>query len=213
MNATRTRHIKLTYFDFHGGRGEPIRLALSIGGVAFEDERLPYARWAERRPHTPFGGLPVLEVDGKVISQSNAIGRYVGRLTGLYPEDPWQAAQCDEICDAVEAMNTQMQPSFDIKDPELRRRERERLAAGPLPFHLKALAAVLTARGGQWFAENRLTIADLKVSEAVRFLGTGKLDHIPKDIVHTNAPALVAHREHVLEHPGVKAYYAKVMKA
>ena len=26
--------LKLTYFDFHGGRGEPARLALSIGGIA-----------------------------------------------------------------------------------------------------------------------------------------------------------------------------------
>ena len=29
--------LKLTYFDFHGGRGEPARLALAIGGIAFED--------------------------------------------------------------------------------------------------------------------------------------------------------------------------------
>jgi prostaglandin-H2 D-isomerase / glutathione transferase len=24
--------LKLTYFDFHGGRGEPARIALSMGG-------------------------------------------------------------------------------------------------------------------------------------------------------------------------------------
>ena len=28
--------LKLTYFDFHGGRGEPAKLALSIGGIPFE---------------------------------------------------------------------------------------------------------------------------------------------------------------------------------
>ena len=28
--------LKLSYFDFHGGRGEPARLALSMGGVPFE---------------------------------------------------------------------------------------------------------------------------------------------------------------------------------
>jgi hypothetical protein len=26
--------LKLTYFDFHGGRGKPARLALSIGGIS-----------------------------------------------------------------------------------------------------------------------------------------------------------------------------------
>jgi hypothetical protein len=33
--------LKLTYFDFHGGHGEPARLALSIGGIPFEDDRVP----------------------------------------------------------------------------------------------------------------------------------------------------------------------------
>lgn len=28
---------KLTYFDFAGGRGEPIRIALHAAGIAFED--------------------------------------------------------------------------------------------------------------------------------------------------------------------------------
>jgi glutathione S-transferase len=209
MPATRPKHIKLTYFDFHGGRGEPIRLALAIAGIPFEDERIAFANWAECKPRERFGGLPQLEVDGETISQSNAIGRYAGILAGLYPEDPWRAAQCDEICDAVEAVSAQMTPSFQMKDPEERRRERERLAAGPIPGHLKWLATILEARGGQWFVENRLTMADLKVAETVRFLGSGRLDHIPKDIVHTAAPALVAHRERVLEHPGVKAYYAR----
>ena len=33
--------LKLTYFDFHGGRGEPARIAHSIGGIPFEDHRVP----------------------------------------------------------------------------------------------------------------------------------------------------------------------------
>ena len=38
--------LKLTYFDFNGGRGEPARLALAIGGIAFEDHRFSYAEFA-----------------------------------------------------------------------------------------------------------------------------------------------------------------------
>ncbi|MDH3673780.1 MAG: glutathione S-transferase, partial [Gammaproteobacteria bacterium] len=33
--------LTLTYFDFHGGRGEPARLAMTIGGIEFEDGRIP----------------------------------------------------------------------------------------------------------------------------------------------------------------------------
>ncbi len=41
--------LKLTYFDFHGGRGEPARLALSIAGIAFEDDRVAPADWERRK--------------------------------------------------------------------------------------------------------------------------------------------------------------------
>jgi glutathione S-transferase len=84
--------LKLTYFDFHGGRGEPARVALSIGGIAFEDDRVPLADWVRRKADTPFGALPLLEVDGQIVAQSNAINCYVGKLADLYPSDPWEAA-------------------------------------------------------------------------------------------------------------------------
>jgi glutathione S-transferase len=89
--------LKLTYFDFHGGRGELARLALSIGGIPFEDDRVKPVEWENLKAHTPFGALPVLEVDGHVVAESNAINRYVGKLADLYPSDPWQAALCDEV--------------------------------------------------------------------------------------------------------------------
>ena len=72
------KSIKLFYFDFHGGRGETARLALSIDGVPFGDERVKGADWPRLKPSMPFGELPVLEVDGQRISQLNAINRYVG---------------------------------------------------------------------------------------------------------------------------------------
>ena len=89
--------LKLTYFDFDGGRGEPARLVAFIGGVPFEDERIGVADWPKFRDKTPFLAMPVLEVDGKAVTQSNSIIRYLGKLTGLYPKDEWQALLCDEV--------------------------------------------------------------------------------------------------------------------
>jgi prostaglandin-H2 D-isomerase / glutathione transferase len=57
--------LKLTYFDFHSGPGEPARLAMSIGGVPFEDDRIQPSDWERRKADTPFGALPVLEVEGR----------------------------------------------------------------------------------------------------------------------------------------------------
>ena len=64
---------KLTYFDISGGRGEPIRIAFHAGGIPFEDNRLSGAEFAAMRENTRFRYLPVLEIDGAAITQSNAM--------------------------------------------------------------------------------------------------------------------------------------------
>jgi len=46
---------KLVYFDFAGSRGEECRIALHLGGIAFEDVRIPMAEWPALKPVTPFG--------------------------------------------------------------------------------------------------------------------------------------------------------------
>ena len=200
--------IKLTYFDAHGGRGEPARLALSIGGIPFEDERVPPASWPSRKASTPFGSMPLLEVDGQVVTQCNGINRYVGKLTDLYPSDPWQAALCDEALEAVEDISSKVSATMFVPDDQ-KRTQRTALVNGPIPAFLTGLERRLEARGGQYFAGDRFSVADLKVFCWVRHLKSGKLDHIPADLPDRVAPKLVAHYDRVKSHPGVKAYYAK----
>jgi len=97
-----TTKIKLSYFDFDGGRGEPARLAMRRAGIAFEDHRIPLTEWPTAKADFPYQQIPVMEVDGKVLSQSNAINRLVGKMADLYPQDNWQAAVCDEVMETVE---------------------------------------------------------------------------------------------------------------
>ncbi len=200
--------LELTYFDMQGGRGEPARLTLHIGGVPFEDRRVPFADWEALKPKTPFGGIPVLKVDGQELAQSNAINRYIGRLTGLYPEDPLQAAFCDEAMDAIEDISVELIRTFSIADEAEKKKQRQALAEGPLRFYLERLQRRLEARGGEWFADGRLTVADLKVFLWIRHLKSGQLDYLPTDLPDRVAPLLVKHFERVREHPKVKAYYA-----
>src|SRR5688572_21766603 len=61
--------LKLSYFDFHGGRGEVARIALHMAAIPFEDDRIPTSDWPTRKPSMPFGTLPVLEVDGQIVAQ------------------------------------------------------------------------------------------------------------------------------------------------
>lgn len=200
--------LKLSYFDFHGGRAEPIRLALAIGGVAFEDHRFTFPEFAEVRKTVPFGQVPVLHVDGVLVTQSDAILRYAGKLAGLYPADAHQALLCDEVAYVVEEAGVKLGPSFSMKGDE-QKAARVALVNGSMPVYLGWLQSQLHAHGGEYFADHRLTVADLKVFVDVRGLNSGRLDHVPTDLVEKVAPALNAHMRRVAQHPAVAAYYAK----
>jgi len=202
-----TPRLVLTYFDFDGSRGEVARLAMHIAGIPFEDRRIARKDWAALRDSTPFQAVPTLEVDGQVIAQSNTINRYVGKLAGLYPADDWQAARVDEIMDAVEDITTRIAGTFTLDD-EAKKSAREALSSGSIPRFLRQIEARLRAGGGEWFAENRLTVADLKCYLWIRWLKSGALDHVPADVVDQHAPLLVKHLERVSSHPKIAAYYA-----
>ena len=196
----------LTYFDFDGSRGEAARLAMHLAGMAFEDKRIARSDWAALRDTTPYQSLPILEVDGKVIAQSNAINRYIGKLAGLYPKDDWQAALADELMDAVEDVTYKIGNTFALEG-EAKKKAREALAAGSIPRYLQQFEARLKEGGGEWFVEKHLTVADLKCFLFVRWLKSGALDHIPADIVDKHAPLLARHLERVRNHPKIAAYY------
>src|SRR5215813_10630911 len=153
--------LKLIYFDFDGGRGEPARLALHIAGIPFEDERIAGKDWPSLRDKTPFLALPVLEVDGQRVTQSNSINRYVGKLSELYPKDDWQALVCDEIMDLAEDISVRIGNTIS-KDEDAKRKAREDLVAAHLTRYLEQFQAKLKAAGGDYFSDARLTIADLK---------------------------------------------------
>ncbi|VDP35371.1 unnamed protein product [Soboliphyme baturini] len=79
-------HYKLTYFDIKG-LGEPIRLLFAYVGQPYEDVRVTIEHWPKVKPSKdmPFGQVPLLEVDGKQLTQSACIMRYLGEQFGEYP--------------------------------------------------------------------------------------------------------------------------------
>lgn len=198
---------KLTYFDIEGGRGEPIRIAFHAAGIEFEDNRLSVAEFSGMRGSTRFNALPVLEIDGTAITQSNAMCRYVGRLAGLYPGDDMQALYCDEVLGAIEDNSHRIGRTFGLEGDELRK-ARENLVDGWLGVFLRGLDALLTRGGGEYFADHRLTVADLKTFMETRWLGSGMLDFVPADIVERVAPKVAEHRQRIAAEPAVLAYYA-----
>ncbi len=198
---------KLTYFDFDGGRAEPIRIAFHTAGIKFEDNRLSFREFGEMRQSTRFNSVPVLEIDGASVTQSNALGRYVGKMAGLFPTDDLQALYCDEVMGAIEDLSHYIVQTFGLQEEALRL-AREKLVEGWLSVYLRGLDELLARGGGQYFAGNGLTMADLKAFVQTRSLRSGTLDYVPTNLVQRLAPGLVGHQERIEGDPRVAAYYA-----
>jgi len=49
----------------------------------------------------PFGKVPVLEIDGKVLNQSTAITRYLSKKAGLAGSDDWESLLIDIAVDNI----------------------------------------------------------------------------------------------------------------
>jgi len=200
--------LQLHYFDMHGGRAEPVRLALHLGGVAFDDHRFAFSEFPEFRKTTPFGQVPTMHVDGVQFTQCDALLRYAGQLAGLYPSNPLQALYCDEVTYVVEDAGVKLGPTFRMSGEE-QKAARLALVHGYMPVYLAWLQQRLLAQGGEFFADGRLTVADLKVFVDVRGLNSGRFDHVPTDLVERVAPALNAHMQRIADMPAIQAYYAK----
>lgn len=198
---------KLTYFDIDGGRAEPIRIAFHAAGIDFEDNRISFVEFGEMRSTTPFNSVPVLEIDGAQVTQTNAMSRYIGKMADLYPVDDLQAFYCDEVLGALEDLTNHVVRTFGLEEDELKL-AREKLVDGWLSTFLRGLDQLLIRGGGEYFANNQLTVADLRAFVQMRSLGSGILDYVPTDIVQRVAPGLYEHQERINADPRVVAYYA-----
>lgn len=49
----------------------------------------------------PFGKLPILEIDGKIINQTTSICRYLAKNANLVGDDDWETLLIDVTVDNV----------------------------------------------------------------------------------------------------------------
>jgi glutathione S-transferase len=171
---------KLTYFDFAGSRGEEIRLALTIAGMPFEDNRISRDAFHQMKPTLPFGSLPIFEIEGRgVFSQTNAILRLIGRKHGLHPDDPFEAARHDAVMEAAEDLRHRASRTMQMENEQERIAAREVLARDFLPMWARGIEGLIGE--GQFVGGASVNVADLKLFMIDKWIAGGGLDHIPRD--------------------------------
>lgn len=198
---------KLYYFDAPISRGEECRLALHAAGIDFEDVRLAREAWLELKPTTPFGSLPVLEWPGHpALAHSSAILVLIGRLHDLHPSEPFEAARHEALMGHCEDLRATVGPALRIADEGEKKKAREALATGYLPtwggFTERQIG------DGPFLAGAKLSVADLKIYQVVKWLVSGTVDHIPASIFEP-FPKLTRLYEAVRDDARVRSWYAK----
>ena len=197
---------KVTYFDFAGSRGEEVRLALVIAGVAFDDNRIKDDDFARIKSDLPFGSLPVFEVPGHgVFAETNAILRLIGRLHRLHPDDPWDAARHDAVLDSCEELRQRLSATSRIADPAQRKAARQALAADYIPRWAQGIERLIGH--GPFVGGAQPAVADIKIYMIEKALSGGIYDDIPTTVLEPYA-RLKAVARGIANHPAVLAWYA-----
>jgi len=172
---------KLTYFDAKG-RAEAIRLALHYSGIQFTDERLTREQFAQKKESLPFGQVPVLSVDDKVIPQEVAILQYIGRQSGLYPSDREEALKVDIMINVANDFYGSMMVFF-MPDGPATAEMKKTVIGERLPKLLDYLEKTLAKNGTTFCAGDKLTIADLRFYSIITSFKSGILNGLPVELV------------------------------
>ena len=134
-----------------------------LSGVRYIDQRLTTDQFATVKTRLPYGQLPTLKYDGEVICTSMAIARFLAGQFGLAGDSNLEAAQADEIVDCVnDVVNKGVKARFETNE-ETKIELMKELMSELIPATLGRLETRLKERGGQFFAGNKLTWADLHV--------------------------------------------------
>uniref|UniRef100_A0A7S3Z912 Glutathione transferase n=1 Tax=Lotharella globosa TaxID=91324 RepID=A0A7S3Z912_9EUKA len=203
-----SKKYKLTYFDMPA-RAEPHRLAFWIGKIDFEDERVEFKDWPKLKPTTPFGSLPLLTLpDGDIGNQGRAMARFIGKKTGLYPDDAVQAMHVDEILDTCEDLQSAVNSAGKgLEKAEKEKKRVEAVTTGKGALILKSIEAFIKKHGKEGHAVGeKLTIADLYLFSFMTMAVSGFFDGIPKDLLK-DYPSIQAVRKTVATHPSVVERY------
>jgi len=196
---------KLTYFDLRAV-AEPIRLIFTLAGVPFEEERIPFEKWAEIKPTRKigFGQMPVLHVDGKQLTQSLAIGRYLAREFGLLPKDSFTVARCDEIVDILAELRLKFISYFFEKDETKKAEAKQNLLEVVFPNSYQNLSTLVGERNDGPFVDGKnITWADLFLANWNEIY----TEHLGSELT-SKYPILEKHMNAVYEVPTIKKYLA-----
>ena len=154
----------LTYFNLRG-RAEVTRLIFAQAGVEYEDKRITNEQWAELKPTTPTGTVPLLEVDGEMFHGSRPFSRFVAERHGLAGTNDLENLQLAGIVDTIADLLLKLMPFFFEKDDTRKAQLLKDFAETHAPRYLGILEKMAGANNsaGDWLYGPKVTYADISL--------------------------------------------------
>ena len=179
-------NVTLIYLDNPFWRIELARIPLFIGGISFNDKRIPLEEFRSAKEtgflkdgtKLPFHQIPCLVVDGVPIAQTGAIARFCGKLSGLYPsEDSIGCALIDQFIDFVtDLTNLVYIPSNSPLTEDEKIQHRRILAEGELKRKLDMLEDNISVNQ-TWIVGKEMTIADIAIWRGIGWLASDSVSY------------------------------------
>ena len=175
---------KLYYFPSRG-MAELTRWIFTQADVPYEDIRYTGEDWAAFKPKTPYGAMPVLEIDGKLFGGSGPIARYVAEQHGLAGSDPIENFELATIDDVIVDLVLRMMLFRFEKDKKKKAELKKELDETHFPKYLGILNKRITNNGAAdgWIFGQKVTYVDMHLTLAtdlvVTFNGPNALDAYP----------------------------------
>ncbi|XP_046678837.1 glutathione S-transferase-like isoform X2 [Homalodisca vitripennis] len=202
--------IKLTYFPARC-LGEPIRFMLAYLGKEFEDHRCSAEEWLRIKhkltsacvPATPWGKVPVLEIDGQQVTQNIPIVRYLGKEAGLGGKDNWEDLRIDEIVSVIDEFRVELAKHHSQNYAKENPISKDHFFNEKIPFYMKKLDAHIKKNNG-YLANGKLSWADLYFGAMIEHM----TDIHGSDIT-VGYPNIKVLKERVFTLPQIKAWLDK----
>ncbi|KAL5013717.1 hypothetical protein ScPMuIL_007987 [Solemya velum] len=199
------KRYKLIYFPTRG-RAEVTRLVFAVSGIDYEDCRIDrQTEWPKIKPNTPFGHLPVLEVDGEQKAGSLSIARFVAKQAGMMGKTSLEQARIEMIVDALQDALETMVSWFVETEESIKAEKKKKVVEETFPTVVSIMESILTKNtaDGGFLVGSSLSLADIALYDSLQHpvdLFDFSLDKYPKT---------AAHRKMVAETPKIAEWLKK----
>ena len=183
--------LKIIYVDTPFWRAEVPRLSLFYGSIDYEDIRISREDFLSAKKngftqsghYLPFRQIPVLIINNYSLTQTSAMSRYCGKLSGLYPKnDDLLAAKIDQIIDICTDMTVLFSNYRKNIETNINHNKRKEFFDNVLMNKMKLLENMLL--NDNYFKDlNSLSIADIAIWRIFGWFSSGLIEGFPTNFV------------------------------